>query len=302
MFGLIKRPFVGRWFGLVLDGNKNVGMLRSVEGGTIKADAVVQQGGGLIHKMKGIGLPSYEPITVSVPTHMSPVFWEWIEASMEGKHERKNGSILFYDPTMTVVHEMEFKQALITECGFGNLDASSKDPYSINVKFIPEVIVNIPDPGTKHAIHMPPAQKRWTSHNFDFGIDGFKKIPVSKVEGLQFTQKTKPFAVGSQRWYQQEPVSIDFPNIKVSVPLAFAKPYYEWVDKLITKGHNAAKHDKTGHITMFTSDFSAENLRVDLHGVEIVSIGMDKSDTNTDKAKNAIVELSVERLKLKYHT
>src|SRR5262249_6455152 len=138
-------------------------------------------------------------------------------------------------------------------------------------------------------------------HNFDFGIDGLAKTPVSKIEGLQFTQKVKPLAVGSQRWYQQEPVSIDFPNIKVSIPLAFAKPWYDWCDKQITKGENQAKDDTTGHITMFTSDFSAENLRIDLQGIEMVSISIEKSETTSDRVKNCVVELSFETMKLTYN-
>jgi phage tail-like protein len=301
MMSLIKMSYVSRWFGLVLDGSNEVGLLRSVEGGAIKTDAVVQAVGGMLVKMKGTGKPSYDPITMQVPGASSGPFWDWIKKSMDGACERKNGSILFYDATMTVVHEIQFINALVTEVSFPSLDAKpGKEPFAVGIKIQPEDLKHIPNPGNKHPLVMGIKQKGWTTLDFDFRLDTMAKHKTNKIEAFTFKQNVKPLPVGSQRVYQIEPVGLEYPNLKINVPLVDAKPYFDWADKSIVKGENKAKDDKTGTIIVKSTDHTATVLTINLAGVQILNCGVDKSDIASDRVKMAVIELSVETMDLKY--
>src|SRR5262249_17971885 len=133
------RSAVGRYFQLILDdGSQPGGYLRSVEFGGIKGELLAQQVGGQAYRVKGIHNPSVDPITIQVGFSMTDNFYDWVSKSWAGECTRQNGSIIVYDHNLNPLYEYQFQEALILETTIPTLDATSKDPGFMTVKFQPE--------------------------------------------------------------------------------------------------------------------------------------------------------------------
>src|SRR5215203_4254272 len=73
-----ERAYSAAHFALELDGKKdNIGMFRSVEGGSIKADVMTYQNGTNYDRWRQLGQPKFEDIKVSVGLSMSQPFYAW---------------------------------------------------------------------------------------------------------------------------------------------------------------------------------------------------------------------------------
>jgi hypothetical protein len=62
---------------------------------------------------------------------------EWIAASLNGKHMRKDGSIDACDYDYKVQSQVSFKDALITEITFPARDKDDKGPQQVTVRLVP---------------------------------------------------------------------------------------------------------------------------------------------------------------------
>src|SRR5215475_3784542 len=189
------RSFVGRYYQLLLDGSDPAGFVRSVEYGGIKGELLAQPVGGQPWKAKHIHNPTCEPITVQVGLSMSDSFFDWIADSWAGKYSRRNGSIITYDHDMNVRYEFEFHEALILETTVPALDASSKEPGFITVKFQPERGEHKMDPGGSYIqARTPVRQKLFSPADFRLDIDGLTGHRVNKIEQITVKQNVKPMS------------------------------------------------------------------------------------------------------------
>jgi tail tube protein gp19 len=303
MGAMVMSPsFVGRWFYMTLDGSNNVGHVRSVDGGTMKSEVITQQVGGQSLRVKTVGLPQIEPFSAQIGTSMALPFWDWIQKSFAGEYQRKNGAFITLNERMKPVHEQSFTDALVTECTFPGMDATSKDGAFITVKIQAETSKHNNNPGGGRSnIPFPPAQKQWSQANFSFSIDGMPKGRVNKIDPFTLKQNTTKVAVGGQRQYQIEPTSVDTPNIVFYISMADAGPWFDWAEKFIMQGKNGAKEEKTGAISLLPPNLQGEMLTVHLRGVGISSIGIDKADVNgQDAIKRAKVECYVEEMRFEH--
>ena len=79
---------------------------------------------------KHIAGVKYEDITINCGTGMSKNFYDWIQATLDRKYQRKDGAIVAADYNYKEYSRLDFYNALISEVGFPALDASSKDAAS----------------------------------------------------------------------------------------------------------------------------------------------------------------------------
>src|SRR3954470_12878755 len=119
-------------------GGASAGFIRKVEGGGISAE-ISSGAGPSFFANKHPGSVVYEDVTVEAGVDMGSPFWDWIKVTLEGKYELKDVSIVACDYDLHAQSTRHFRSAVITEITFPDLDASSKDPVYVRVKFAPEV-------------------------------------------------------------------------------------------------------------------------------------------------------------------
>ena len=118
----VSRGYVGGRFALELDG-VIVGFVQDVEGGHPVADVVTEKLGGDWLVRKHIGNVKYEEIALKADASLARPFYDWIRASLDGKHERKSGSIIYLDREGNEVERLSFAGGLLSEIGMPALDA-----------------------------------------------------------------------------------------------------------------------------------------------------------------------------------
>src|SRR5215510_11460714 len=91
------RSYAAAHFALELTGMENLGVLRSLEGGGIKAEVMTYQNGGTYDRWRQLGKPKFEDIKLQIGMAMSEPFYKWIEQFFSGKADRKNGAIVAGD-------------------------------------------------------------------------------------------------------------------------------------------------------------------------------------------------------------
>jgi len=92
-------PFRGFNFLVEIDGITRAGF-QEVGGLDASTDPVdYREGNDPNHVRKLSGLNKYSPITLKYGITTDPEFWKWRETVIDGKTERKNGSIVLLDET-----------------------------------------------------------------------------------------------------------------------------------------------------------------------------------------------------------
>ena len=91
------RAYAAAHFALELDGKDGVGLFRSIEGGSIRADVMTYQNGANYDRWRQLGKPKFEDIKLQVGMAMGGPFLTWINDFFQGKATRKTGAIVAAD-------------------------------------------------------------------------------------------------------------------------------------------------------------------------------------------------------------
>jgi phage tail-like protein len=302
------RSYVGRYFALVLDQNKKykaAGLLKTVDGMGIKGELIAQQIGGQPHRVKHINNPAIDPVTAQVGMSMSDDFWQWVANSWNGKHERRNGSIITYDFKLNPVHEYSFTNALILEHQIPTLDSASKEGAYFTVKFQAEEASHKLNPSGGRASSeavAPAEQKLWHPSNFSFTLGGLEADCkfVAKIDSFTLKQNVKPMACGPDWMYQLEPTSLEVPNIAIYLPMAKAENFLKWHEDYVVKGNNGPEKEKNGAIAFLDPTRTKTLLTIELKRVGMHNCSAEKIDVGQDQIRRLKVELFVEEMTFKY--
>lgn len=295
------RSYAAAHFALELSGVPDLGMIRSIEGGGLKADVMTYQPGGTYERWRQLGKPKFEDIKLQVGTAMSEPFFKWIEQFFSGKCERKNGAIVAGDFYYKERARREFTEALITEMVFPKFDAADKNTVYMNVTLaVEDIVYKKGDEGrTLDHTTNSEAQKAWKACNFTFSIDGFEAAckRVSKVDSFTVKHTLLEYHSGGRRTAAKSPSALDFPQMSIYLPEADAQPLADHFKKRGIKGEVPGRVH--GQLTTFDNTKSTK-FTLDLYNMDIVNIAPDKSDSTTEEIKSCKVDLYVERMAFKY--
>src|SRR5262245_25847688 len=111
----VNSPIAHRLFSI--DG-KVWGVPTNVTGGSISADLVTEKIGPDHIGRKHLAGVKYEDISLEVGAGMSPEFYGWIKASLQGTYSRRNGEIYICDYNYVPRGTLSFFNALISEVSF----------------------------------------------------------------------------------------------------------------------------------------------------------------------------------------
>src|ERR1041384_7150848 len=120
-------------FALELSGVEDVAVVRSIEGGGLKAEVMTHQIGGTYERWRQLGKPKFEDIKLQIGTAVAETVFKWIADFFKGQIERKNGAIVAGDFDYKERARREFSEALITELTIPKFDANDKSTVYMNV-------------------------------------------------------------------------------------------------------------------------------------------------------------------------
>lgn len=300
------KPYTGGKFTLELDQRESAGFVNAIDGGHFKsAGTVASMVGADNYVTKYTGKPSYDDITITVGMAMSPKFWGWVKASLDYKPERRNGALVGYDFNYKERSRRSFYGALISEIGFPALDASSKNNAALNIKITPERMEYKKGDGSSlsggAAQDQMAKQKRWLTSNFRFELDKFKgdaSLRNCKIEAFTVKQNVITNPVGTELDTRREVGRLELPSIVVTFPESDNEKWMRWFDDAVAKGNRADQYT-TGFISYLGSDGQAELLRIELAGVSLVSLEIDKWEAHKESIANTKATLNVEQMTLK---
>ena len=292
-----KRGYSAGKFAVELDGI-SAGFVASTEGGGAYSDVVNEKVGADHIVRKHIAGVKYEDISVTVGAGMSKGFYDWIKSTFAMSPERKNGAIVVADFSYKELTRVTFINALITEIGMPALDAGSKDPAKMTIKFAPEATRRSDKGGGSVPSGAGAKQKMWTPANFRLTIPGLDCTKVNKIEALTIKQAIIGNAVGELRSQQKEPAAIDFPNLVVTLPDGFAKDWYDWHEDFVIKGNNTK--EKSGFLEYLTPDLKTVIFKLDFDGIGIFKLSPEKVEAGAESIRRVKAEMYVETIKFGY--
>jgi phage tail-like protein len=290
-------------YGVLLDGAM-AGWVLSAEGSHATSDAVTQKGAAAELERKHIAGVKYEDITLQCGTGMSKPFYEWIKASFDNKHVRKDGAIHSCDYDGNIVSTLEFFHALITEVGFPALDAASKDSAKLSIKISPETTRMVEKRAGK--LEIPGAaqrtvrQKAWLPANFRLQIAGLDCTHVNKIEAITIKQKIVDNAVGEMRSISKEPAKLEIPNLVITLPEQHAAAFAAWHKESLVAGNRGAASRKSGQLEYLASDLHDPLFTLDFHGLGIFKMTPDKPEAGSENIRRVKCELYCEKIDFKY--
>jgi hypothetical protein len=269
------RSYSAGLFLLSLDGEAAV--LKDVDVGTIKGEVV----------------------TINIGASMGKGLYEWIKASLDETHLRKNGYVVAADYNYKAKSYRHFRDALITEITIPALDGSSKDTSFFTIKFAPEEISYQAgdDADIKGVVNTK--QKKWLTSNFRLRLGDLPCGRVSKIDSFTIKQGITQDHFDSQRIStKKEPTGLEISNLKVTFSASDVKPWATFFDDFVIKGNNGQDAELSGAIEFLDPSLKEVLGSVDLFQVGISSLAEDKGEANKDSIKRATAELYVERMML----
>jgi hypothetical protein len=296
------RAYATAHFALELGTERDVGLIRAIEGGGLKAEVMSSQFGGDLQRLRQLGKPKFDDIKVSVGMSMSQVFYAWVAEFMVGQGTAKSGAISAADADYLERARRNFTGAIIKEVTFPALSASDKNAVQMSVALAVEEVTFTDGSGAPLVIGRgTDKQKRWTACNFHLSVDGFDDAckRASKVESFTIKQPIMEHAVGGSRTTLKVAGRIEYPNLVFTIPEADALKFFDHAEEYMLRG---APHvpGLTGHLDYMDPSGKKPLAMLTFSGAQVAGITTDKSDASSGDVKTVKVELSVEHMAFAY--
>lgn len=275
-------PAGGYWLELA---GVNQGFLLSFEGGSATGDVVVEKPGPDHIAHKHLAGVKYEDITMTVGAGMGKGLYDLLKTMFDQKSVRKDFAIKRTDFDLNVLSELDAFHGLLTEVGFPDLDAASKDVGKLTIKLSPEYTRL--KAGSGKLPQMPPSKsKKWLCSNFRLTIPGLDCTRVSKVGALSLTDELVSPPADEQRDYQSEPRTFKVPNLVVTMAEHTAQTFVDWHKSFVIDGKNGQDQEKTGTLEMLAPDLQEVLFTLKFHGLGIFRLAPDKYDAGAERVRS----------------
>ena len=294
------RAYAAAHFALELDGKSDVGLFRSIEGGSLKADVMTYQNGENYDRWRQLGKPKFDDFKLQVGMSMSKPFYDWIAAFFRGEAVRKTGAIVAADFYYMERARREFKEAMIKELAFPKLDGQDKGAAYMTIGVAVEEMEF--KPGTNKKLQQMTGmegQKLWTSCNFRFALDGFDDAckNVSKIDSFTVKQTIIEYHQGNLRAPLKCPSQIDFPQLSFYVPESDAEKFQTHITKRVVAG------EKGGGLTGTIQTYDNQRrplFTLSFYGADILAVTPDKLDSSSEEIKQCKIDITTERMEFEY--
>lgn len=225
------------------------GLASFVDGGHPTAAVINEPAGfgGIIKKH--IGAIHYDEITITCGAGMSEDFYKWVGHWVEGVTVPRNGSIVELDERGTVLRKLDFFNAIISEVAFPALDASSKDPAQMTVKFSPES-TRRKTGGSRYDFPASSDKTTWPAANFRLRIGGVL-IPASRIDAITIKRSFQPKPPAGEPNDQFPQQHLVFSDLAVTLAESHARFLYDWFEDFVIRGNSGDDKELRGSLEYF---------------------------------------------------
>lgn len=277
---------------LAIDG-QSADAVKSFKGGGVYADVVIVPNGAANGSSKQPGPPRYEDIVVELPVN-SPLAQQLASSMVQGKMERKNGSLMAVDMNGNNVSDLRFRDALVTEVTVPACDASKQEAGFLTLKLSPEEIINAKASGKASATGAQ-SKTTWQSSLFRLQIDGVDCKMVRRIEPLTVKQVVSNEAAGEARIAQKQPGALEFGNVRLVVPESAAEPFRQWFDQLVVRGQT--NQEKSGSLTFLNADLKTELAVITFQNLGVIRVSP-VAQSSADRPAEVMIEMYCEQMQL----
>ncbi len=280
---------------LVLDSG-GADWLNTYEGGSAVAEVIAETPTPLVKKH--IANLRYQDMVISVGSNISSALKEWIQLMLGNEQEPLGGVITSTDYRGNPLSSLAFKYALISEVGLPALDARSRESVFLTLKIAPETTLRGKPTGKPSLPPYASNRKRWLAANFRLGFDGDASLSnacrrVSKIDAITVKQVFNGQDLGESR----EPIKrghLEISNLVITLPEAFAEPFYAWHQSFVIDGVNSDKDEKS-----VTLEYLAQDLKETLFTLKLLNVGIisvTPVPAGSDQLSQVKVEMYCEQL------
>lgn len=277
-------------------GGQNAGFLISVEGGEAVGEVVVTNQGVDPIARKHIGSVQYEDVTIRADLSLSPLFFAWLEDTLQMKNQFRNVSVVTLEADGKVRERVEYDNALIKQITFADLDGTSKEYWSMEVILSPEISRTKAGDGSKVKLPVKTGKKRALVSNFRLTIDGLDCSRVTKVD--TFTVRQTISQTGPDRAVRRMPGQVEISNLAVTLPETTARSFIDWHTSFVINGNSTADAEKKGTLTLLAPDLRSTLAEFSFTNLGIFRLSRGKRDAGTTQMQTLRAELYVEQVGL----
>ena len=284
--------------------NSQTFLCKSFDGGLAKGNPIEEPIGAELHVVKHLSTFEIEPMNIEVGMHDALPLMTWIKDSWNKRYSRKSGSVSLADFDMKGVHDYAFTDALITETAFPSLDAAGKEAAMLKVKIQPERAELKPSQPNFKVVAQANnfvRNKLWlVSH---FALDLGKTLDtsrVAKIDGFAVKQGVKAYNTGRERFAFWEPTKLTFPDISVTMSMAYAGSMIDWYERTCFKGNTDPDLQVDGAIHYLAPDKKTVLFDINLFKVGMKAMTIEKSERG-DNPRRVKFDLYVSWMDLTFH-
>lgn len=214
----------------------------------------------------------FQEMVLVCGTGMSRSFYDWAGSPFRRQYQRKDGAIITLDGLSKPTARLNFQQALVSSLCMPALDASSKDPAYMVVTLKPQ---RTSFSGSTNSQSVGPYSsviaKAWRTSSFRIKIDGLEADcqHVTKIDALTLRQKNTTTTVGDRRDYEIEPTKLEFPDLTLELPKAFASKFNQWFQSAVLERQDPSDKERDG-----TLDFLAPGTATPYFGLTLNGLGI----------------------------
>ncbi len=275
----------------------DVTFLRKASGGNVNGRVIAFASGGDPFVEKQLDGTENDDVQVEFGMAMSSNLFDWIAQSWGPNPPSHDGALLACDLQYTIRNERGFVAALIAETSFPVLDAASKAMGYLGLRLTPRSVLPVMDPGTK--LNMGPGvkQKLWLSSNFRLEIDGINTSKVSRIAPFAVRRTIEIVKSGGTTTLQAG--LVEFPSLRITISMSGADSWVDWYEDFVLNGNNGPAAEREGSISFLAPNLTDELARVDLKGLGIYRLTMDKDeDAPPDQIARLTAHLYCEQMAL----
>ena len=293
------RAYAAGHFEFNLDGSPTAAWIKSVEGGAVKSEVITEKLGPDDLAFRHTSTLAYEPFTINVAMAASKPFLQWIKDSWSRKFQRRTGSIVHADFNLEAHLEQKFLDALIAEVVFPTLDAGSKEPAYLGIKMQPEKLTLEKASGKIKGVESTGVKaKLWNPSLFRLNIEGVDCTKIRKIDSITVKQKITQLYFGTSRAPELEPTGIEFPNITLTMAASYANDFVKWHQQFVVDGAKDTEQVKSGFLEFLDPQGSNPIFTINMDGIGIHHLSIEKSEANSEELKQVRVELFVDYMEL----
>jgi hypothetical protein len=217
---------------------------------------------------------------------------KWIESSLAGNLDRREGAIVAVDGQNKERWRREFSSALITEVQFPSFDAASKDAAFLTLKIQPEYTSRAKGRGAMVGIKAH--SKKWLCSNFRLRLGDLDCSRVTKIDSLTIKRQMLDEDLG--RDYAKLPGNFEVSDLVVTMPEAYAQDFLDWHEHFLIEGYCSDSDELTGKLELVLPNSMDVLGTVELSNVGIFGLSDEAASANASAVRTVKAELYVEKV------